>query len=146
MSSGVLNKLSPAEFTDLQSVFWPTIESFQKRIHPHLARTIHAWEGIFTQMVEGSKEAGRYLAANHMSDRELSQTQQNAGSNGEPFWETASQRLRQELDDSVNLLDVGRGFHAHRLRGHQEEALTRQFRSDYYTGFSLGPTVTDNQQ
>jgi len=146
MSSGVLHKLSPAEFTDLQSVFWPTIEAFQERIHPHLARTIHAWEGVFTHMAEGSKEAGRYLAANHMSDGELYQTQQMAGSTGEPFWETASRRLKQALDGSVNLLDVGPAFHAYRMRGPQEEELTGPFRGMYYTGFSLGATRRDSQQ
>jgi hypothetical protein len=142
MSSGVLNKLPPPKLIKVAEVCWPSVAIFQERVHPHLATSIHAWEGIFQHMKEGSKEAGRYLAANYMSDEELLQTQQSAESNGEPFWETASRRLGEALHNSVNSIDIGPAFHASRFRRFQEADLTKVFRDKYYTGFSVGVTET----
>jgi len=129
----VIPSLSGAQLTEVVKVKWTSIDAFRRRIHPHLVRSIPVWKQILEEVTDGDKNIGRYLAANHTTDHQLSQAQQACDTAGRPFWQMAALEHKQELRSRVEHMLNGRRHDSARDRESREEQLIKALQCEFRT-------------
>jgi hypothetical protein len=129
----VIPSLSEAQLTEVVKVKWTSIDAFRRRIHPHLVDSIYKWKQILEDVTDGDENIGRYLAANHMTEDQLSQAQQACDEAGRPFWEMAAMEHKQELKSRVNSMGAGRKHDSLRDRQAREMRLIKALQEEFET-------------
>ena len=129
----MIPSLSEAQLTEVVKVKWTSIDAFRRRIHPHLVRSIPEWKEILKDVTDGDENIGRYLAANHMTEDQLSQAQRACDAAGRPFWETAAMDHKQELKSRVNSMVAGGKHDSLRDREAREMRLIKVLQDEFKT-------------